>query len=360
MDSPDPRQLLARRLRSLREERWPDKRITQQQLAQAIGISVPLISSWESQTNPRLPPLSRLHAYAMLFASAASFDAGFGDSAPSLTEAERQAESELNRELMQLRNAVMQAGHTPAELTSQPESSLSSGPWRFGDRDAQVTIVCAQLPQSMRDRIPYTNVDDPDYIELLTYSELDSLFELHGHIRASNPDNLVVRRIANTLTPDDYTSHLAVLGGVDWNAVTRSILEILKIPVRQIADWSMQDGQYFEVEENGSTTPYRPLLKKVDGHSELLEDVALFVRAVNPFNNQRTVSICTGMYGRGTYGVVRALTDANFRDRNAAYLSSRFGDYEVCCILTRVPIIHGATLTPDWTLGDQTLFEWSR
>ena len=67
------------------------------------------------------------------------------------------------------------------------------------------------------------------------------------------------------------------------------------------------------------------------------------------------------MYGRGTYGCVRALTDALYRDRNSAYLKSRFGDSDSYCILTRIPIIHGATLTPDWTLSDDnTLFEWSR
>jgi hypothetical protein len=66
------------------------------------------------------------------------------------------------------------------------------------------------------------------------------------------------------------------------------------------------------------------------------------------------------MYGRGTYGVVRALTDANFRDRNAEYLRTRFGSSDTYCILSRVPIVNGATLTPDWTIGDFRCFEWSR
>ena len=60
----------------------------------------------------------------------------------------------------------------------------------------------------------------------------------------------------------------------------------------------------------------------------------------------------------GTYGVVRALTDVRFRDRNSEYLLDRFGDSETYCVLTRVPIVSGATLTPDWTTGDYTLFEW--
>ena len=35
--------------------------------------------------------------------------------------------------------------------------------------------------------------------------------------------------------------------------------------------------------------------------------------------------------------LVRALTDDRFRDRNAEYLKSRFGDSDTYCILTRVP-----------------------
>ena len=58
------------------------------------------------------------------------------------------------------------------------------------------------------------------------------------------------------------------------------------------------------------------------------------------------------------YGAVRALTDARFRDRNSDYLRTRFGDSDTYCILTRVPIVNGTTLTPDWTTGENTLFEW--
>jgi hypothetical protein len=37
-----------------------------------------------------------------------------------------------------------------------------------------------------------TDLDDPHYTELYTYSELDALFELHGHLRAANQVNLSV------------------------------------------------------------------------------------------------------------------------------------------------------------------------
>lgn len=152
------------------------------------------------------------------------------------------------------------------------------------------------------------------------------------------------------------------LGGVDWNTITSTALERLPLPVQQIAHWGIPGEQYFQVEENGIVTKHKPDLEEAVGHPKgiLHEDVALFARAVSPFNSERTITICNGMYGRGTYGAVRALTDARFRDRNADYLRSRFGASETYCVLTRVPIVYGVTLTPDWTSGEYTLFEWSR
>jgi transcriptional regulator with XRE-family HTH domain len=387
VDVQDPRRILADRLRALREHGLPGgRKITQPELAALLGnakpLSVPLISSWESQANPRIPPLPRLQRYAELFGAPRGLplDQPRILSPGEMTEEEQRDVAELRKELTHLRNEAQRAtapGATLSPQAGQTEESLNTGPWRFADGN-DITIVCAQWPQHMLDRMPYTDRDDPDYIDLLNYSELDALFELHGHVRAANPANRVNLRIAGALTSDDYTSHLASLGGVDWNTATTNALRRLQLPVRQIADWDTPDGQYFEVEVgDGEPVRHRAVLERIssnamapDGAPDrpggsvqqsdvLVEDVALFARAISPWNRRRTVTICNGMYGRGSYGVVRALTDARFRDRNAAYLQSRFGDSDAYCILTRVPIVDGATLTPDWTTGEYTLFEWS-
>jgi len=372
VDSQDPRQLLARRLRELREHHWPDRKVTQLQLAKALGgdkpLSVPLISSWEARADPRIPPPARLEGYAAAFATSRTFEGpepcrlSFND----MTDEERVVMRELMQELMQLRNNALRAtalesGSATVGMPGEVQQSLNVNPWRFPDGHT-ITIVCAPWPQHMLAKIPYTDVDDPDYIELLQYSDLDALLELHGHLRAANPENQVNLRIAGKLTADDYTSHLVSLGGVDWNTITSTALERLPLPVQQIADWQVTGEQYFQIEENGTVTRHKPNLEEAAGHPKgiLREDVALFARAVSPFNRKRTITICSGMYGRGTHGVVRALTDARFRDRNADYIRSRFGDSQTYCILTRVPIVYGATLTPDWTNGEYTLFEWSR
>jgi hypothetical protein len=346
--------------------------VTQLQLAAALSgdgrksASVPLISSWESRTSPKPPPTARLHDYATFFATRRSVGGPVARllGPEELTEDELTARQELLDELTTLRDAAQGASQSAGAMVTGLQAiaqSLIGGPYRFAENQ-DVTIVCAQLPQDLLDQMmPYTDPQDPDFIELYRYSELGSLFELYGHLRAANPTTQVNLRLAGELVPDDYSAHLILLGGVDWNVATRSTLDRLQLPVRQVNDWDKPGGAYFEVEDpDGGKTPHRPLLEEPDGRPILREDVALFARAVNPFNRKRSVTICNGMYGSGSLGAVRALTDARFRDRNADYVNERFADSDSYCILTRVTVEAGKSLTPDWTLEETRLFEWSR
>lgn len=372
MNDQDPRHVLARRLRELREVHFPGRKVNQSELAEALGgegrrpASVPLISSWESQTNPKVPPAARIRDMATFFATPRSLDGRVGRllGIDEMTAPERVARKQLLDELTRLRGEALNASRvSPPGASMSPAiqeiaESLGEGPYRIrpGDR---ITIVCAQLPQDMLQKMPYTDPSDPDFIELYRYSDLDSLLELFGHLRAANPTGRVGYWAADQLSEDDYTGHLVSLGGVDWNNATKSVLERLELPVKQVSDWDKEGGAYFEVEEaDGRKVAHRPQLDESGG---LREDVALFARAVSPFNQRRFVTICNGMYGRGTYGAVRALTDERFRDRNAEYLRESFGDSAAFCILSRVTVVeNGRALTPDWTLPHTRLFEWSR
>ena len=353
---------LAHRLRALREEQWPDVSITQGQLGRALGrdkpLSVALVSSWENLKNPKTPPIARLSTYATFFATHRSVE-----KTPfrvldlsELTAAERDTRAELNRELIDLRGVALHSQRPQAEAMS-PSDPIGGGPWYLPDR-RDITIVCAGLPDYLREKMPYTNPDSPDYVALYSYADLDTLLELHGHIRAVNPHSQVVIRIATELVPDDYTTHLVLLGGVDWNVATRELLDRIDLPVRQIErDTEFIDG-CFEVTDGVKIQRFAPKLAKSEEREVLLEDVAHFFRAPNPFNKKRTVTICNGMFGRGTYGAARTLTDARFRDRNEAYLHDRFPKQDTFSILTRVLIVNGQVVTPDWTDVETRLHEW--
>ena len=353
VDGNDPRFVLARRLRHLREEHWPGMKITQPQLARAMDerkpLSVPLISSWESQTNPKIPPPNRLNAYAALFATPRSFTGAEPRliSRKDMSEEERQNMDMLVSELMKLRSDAMRA--LGAGLDTAPRD-----PWHFADGKT-ITVVCAQWPPHMLEKIPYTKESDPDYIELLTYSDLDSLVMSYGHLRAANPTSRVEYYRSGLLPSESYATHLVSLGGIDWNVVTSDLMERLNLPVKQIADWDTDDGQFFEVDGESGKKQYRPVLQ----NKTLREDVALFAQAVSPFNQEKIITICSGMYGRGTYGVVRALSDPEFRIRNSRYLESRFKNSLPYCMLTRVRVVNNQTLIPDWTDASSRLFEWS-
>ena len=68
---PVPASALAQRLRELRAQ-WPGAVVTQRQLADALGASIPLISSWESTITA--PSEDWLRLYARFFATHRSVD----------------------------------------------------------------------------------------------------------------------------------------------------------------------------------------------------------------------------------------------------------------------------------------------
>ncbi|QFZ17041.1 hypothetical protein [Saccharothrix syringae] len=349
---------LAQRLRALRKEHWPDVPITQGDLAEAFSeeqpASVPLLSSWESRGKPKVPPPHRLAAYATFFATRRSVAERPYRLLPldELTADEQRCRQELLDELVGLAAGERDNGGAPAP------DERDRGFWYFDDRHA-ITIVVAQLPREMRERMPYADPSEPDYVELYTYADLDALIELHGHIRALNPRSQVNFRIATEMVTDDYTTHLVLLGGVDWNFVTRELQERVDLPVEQVGRHrECESGGFSLRRPDGTEVLFAPRLDKSGDREVLLEDVALFHRGPNPFNHRRTVTICNGMYGRGTLGVVRALTDGRFRDRNSRYLEERFGDTDAYSVLTRVSVVNGLVVTPDWALPDSRLLEW--
>jgi hypothetical protein len=347
---------LARRLRRLRTEEWGHA-VTQPVLAKAFDVSVPLISSWESQKKPTIPPPQHLETYALFFSTTRSMDDGRPRliDIDDLTESERVRREELLEELTALRARA--TGTVSDNGPGAQATAFNTGPWHFPDR-APVTIICASLPPALRADESYTNPHSPDYIELYNYADLDALVELYGHVRAANPGSLVTFHLAEpggVMDRDDLTKHLVLLGGVDWNPLTREMLDLLGVPVTQLEREG--DTGAFAVEEDGRRRVFAPVLKDKGG-TILVEDVAQFVRGPNPHNRKRTVTICNGMYGRGTYAAVRTLTDAEFRDRNAEFLRSQVPDGATYSILARAKVTAGTVVTPDWTEADTRLHEW--
>ncbi|MEV4535324.1 helix-turn-helix transcriptional regulator [Asanoa sp. NPDC049518] len=349
-DADHPGQTLAARLRALRASEWPEP-VKQHQVARALGVSVPLVSSWERAE--AVPPTERIAAYAHFFATPRSLEDGRVALRDDLSAEEQARRQELEDELTALRAAATGGAPVSPALHNYPPAA---GPWHFAD-GAPVTIVCGELPPDQRADATYTDPDSPDYMDLYRYADVDSLVELQGHVRAANPRSEVSFTLTSLLRPDHLTTHLVLLGGIDFNKVTLAVLDSLGTPVRQQTRPTDKDEGAFEVRTTGAE--HRPVIEKDGPRRVLVEDVAHFCRGRNPYNALRTVTVCNGMFGRGVYGAVRALTDARFRDRNAAYVESNFAEARTYSILARVKVVGGKVVTPDWTISDNILHEWS-
>lgn len=349
---------LAFYLRRLRTQHWADVRLTQAALATALaggsGLGATAVASWENRKQPTVPPVDRLAAYAQFFATRRSVQ----DASPSLvpvesfTPEERAEHKRLHDELLRLHSAASGTGRA-LETAPAPRS------WLFAD-EGPLTIVCARLPDStLPDMAKHK---DPNYTELLSFADLDSLVELHGHVRAENPGMDVYFRTPDRVEPDHLTGHLVIIGGVGLNDMTRQFLggftELTTLPVTQLEDNDVDPyGEFFVTKVDGQEQRYVARWA-VPGFSHLLEDVGLLARMPNPLNSGRTLTLCNGIHSRGVYGAVRSLTDARLRESNELYIArnlpgDNFG------VLTRVQIIGEQAMTPDFSNPRAILHQWS-
>jgi hypothetical protein len=343
---------LAQRLRQLRQS---SPRLTQNVLATAFSVEENLspatVSSWESRTSPKIPPVHRLQAYGRFFATPRSVPVeGEPRLLPlgELTADEKKSYEKLSAELLRFRSEA-----SGESFDGEPTYKRT---WHFPDA-GRVTFVCAQLPD---DQIgPFGDPGNLNYTELQTYADIDSLMELHGHIRAENPAATVYFKTPPDVEPDDLTGHLILLGGVVWNEISGRLSRMAKLPVRQVATPDLESGEIFVAEVGGKERPFLP--QWVDEDKKVLSvDVGLLARVPNPLNASRTLTICNGIHSRGVYGAVRTLTDAALRDSNERYVSTTFGDASSFAILMSVEVIKNKPVTPDFNGPDTVLYTWSQ
>lgn len=337
---------LPRRLRELRKQCWPDRPLTQQELADAFGVVLSNISSWESHTTQKVPPPSRLAQYARFFATRRSLEPAIRLLPDDeLNDAERAERDRLAAELEQLRGAAL-------GITTGSQRERSRSLWRFPD-DGPVRIICGPNAQPPT----FASAEYHNYVQLSSYADLDALVELHGHVRRENPESDVQYELASRLEDDDLPAHLVLLGSAWVNSATKRIASLVNLPVRQVDDPQLKTGEIFETV--GEKPQYfRPRFVDGDPEKAVIEDVGMFFRAPNPNNVARTLTICSGVFTRGVYGAVRFLTDGVMREENHWQLATIFGDANSFGLLMRVRVFDHATSTPDLRRRETILFQW--
>jgi hypothetical protein len=347
---------LAGRLRQLREREWPGTTLTQAQLAGALSaqskVAPATLSTWESTTNPKTPPTARLNAYARFFATRRSLD-GTPHLLPvdELDADERKRFEQLQAELYELHAALDEA----VPPTAGRRLLLSF------DDTGPIVIVCPEVPKNAQGSL--ANEKDLNYTRLHRFADADALLQIFGHIRALNPERIVLHRLPSDTQKSDLQHHLVILGGVGFNSTLRRIQSELgeRLPVQQFEHPELSTGDVFRVrdEASGEETTYFPTMTQVgDGVVELTEDVGLIARLINPFNSSRTLTICNGVHSTGVMGAVTTLTDETVRPENEEFLAERYPTGEFA-MLVKVPVVDGSALAPDLKNPKVRLFEWS-
>jgi hypothetical protein len=349
-------------------------------VARAINASVPLVSSWESAKST--PPEERLRSYALYFCGDVGSEPEWAE-LPDLGTLSPDQESrrrELFNELVALRTDALGAQETPARV-----GALGGWFWSFPD-DSRIRIITTPSWDRLIGGIPYANPWHPNYIESLRDADRDATMELYGHIRAENPNADVRWLTADQATRNDLTGDVVILGQGDKlrqgsaeerQPVVNFLARRLELPVgtrlpeggdpeydSEFVVTCDEDGEpayYPDGRKPEQEEVYRPTFLKDtetpghprstrDGYPQLEYDVALIARMENELNLAATITICSGVFSRGTYGAVRALTDRNLRAKNEKFLADEFGRQDFW-LLTRVPVFQadgGAeTVTPD-------------
>ena len=384
-----PARGLALRLRELRLS-WG---VTQRQLSDALGLSGALVSSWENGT--AVPPEERLNAYARFFATRRSTNQRPAALIPSedLTAEEDRARSNLIDELVRLREEALDGPAQRLRVTG----ALGGRFWYLPDGQP-ITILCSPLSQQQLAFTPEagetgelirvaqyaTNPSHPNAVRNLGNGDIDALLELVGHIRAENPTADVRWMTYDRITSaDQLTGHLVVLGSGDTESsplpagdtsMVWALQEQLDFPISprwpatsnaleaefggEFVDTVDSDGRPTDdPEKTVQEEVYRPRFLRDEasadrprvlarGAPQLTADVGYVVRARNPLNPNATLTMFSGIFSRGTYGAVRAFTDATFRARNEQWVADAL-DPDDFWVLFRVSIIADNTITPD-------------
>lgn len=347
MDLSTPSQELARRLRELRQEHS----LTQKELGAALGgdqpLSAPTIASWENKSAPKQPPQDRVLAYAQFFATSRSVtDTPRLIPIDDFTAEERDAYETLRDELV---------GLLAAARGTSGDRAVAGKSWKFSD-DGPLTFICAQLPEE--EASPLANPANLNHTALLGFGDLDAMIELWGHVRMENPHMDVFYKSAPRVAADDLSGHVVIIGGIGWNDVTRRILGLAQLPVTQLDEPAVPEGDIFVTRVDGKERQYLPTFTPPNS-TKLVEDVGLLVRMPNPLNSNRTLTMCNGIYSRGVLAAVRTLTDKRLRESNERYIARHFSGEQQFGILMRVQVIEGVAMTPDFNTDGTVLYQWS-
>ena len=272
---------LAHALRDLRESKWPDVRLTQAPLANALSaegsVAPATLSSWESTNATKTPAIARMSGYARFFATRRSLDPE-----PHLIPENELDADELERFRTSRRNCSI-----CCPLTTQASHT-------FQFETGPVVVICPTVPVHLRGPLATSRTE---LQQLQQYGDLDALIELYGHLRAENPTLDVFHRspprwLATTCPA--MLSCSAASGGTSSPVGSRCPRSG---PVTQIDVNDLDGGDVFMISDPEGERTLDPS-SEGEPTKVLVADVGYLARLRNPFKLNRTLTICNGIFTR--------------------------------------------------------------
>lgn len=242
------------------------------------------------------------------------------------------------------------AGAPTIDGTESQGADAALSMWHFPD-GAPITLVSYRLPDDKRP--PHANPQDPNYTRHAELADLDALVDIYGIVNAYNPDAAIDIKAAQDLLPAQVASHLILVGGLTWEAVTPWFSRVFPIPIDPGDPF--EQGAIVVHEPDGTEQRFR--LTSEGG--EIVEDIGFFARGQNPSAPRRTLTICGGITTRGVHGAARCFIDRELRESNGQYLRTRFSAGATYCVVMRIPIVNRDPLAPDLSRDGNVLFEWA-
>jgi hypothetical protein len=327
---------LTRALRELCGSTWSDQELTQAQLVGAFSsesrVAAATRTSWESATNPKTPPVTRISTYAYFFCTERSLE---GE--PRLIAEDQLTDVELDRS-RDLESNLM--------ALSYPENRKVRRSFQFDV--GPVIVICPTAPPDVQG--PLAEEQDPNFTKMRQHGDLDALIELCGHLRADNPSLDVFHGTTTGVMADDF-SNVILLGGIGWNtSAARFQRATCQVPIEQA---SVDDCRVETSSRLSHPTVRFPSIRKMKIWARARSSSQMWTTSRGsaiPFSTAERSPSATVF----TAAVCLAPCAASRMPKSEK--QTRSGEF---AILLRVPVVQNQTLSPDLQDPSARLYEWS-
>lgn len=204
------------------------------------------------------------------------------------------------------------------------------------DLDEPTYIVCAEIPRDLRP--PYGLPESNDFLRLATFADVDAMVDLQIAY-AIEKGRKLLPYTHETVPREALQSNLILVGGPAWNQLVERMLLAMDCP------FIFKDGG------PGSPDPIFDRITRREYAPEfaggrIIRDVALLIRAPNPFDRNRVVLLCAGILTHGVEGAALALTDERVRTQNENWITTRIGSPPHFATLFSVEVVNTTNMPP--------------